>query len=90
MFHKFFEEGYWFEPKSHGYGSGMPVAWQGWVLLTAYIALVVGLAVLAGESNNIALVSAAIAVIVIATVMFAMIVRNRTRGGWRWRWGRKD
>ena len=25
----------WFAPKRYGYGSGMPIAWQGWVLSAA-------------------------------------------------------
>ena len=43
MLHKFFEEGYWFEPKKLGYGAGLPVAWQGWVLLAFYTGVIAGL-----------------------------------------------
>jgi hypothetical protein len=33
---------YWFPAKRYGWGWGFPVTWQGWVVLVAYIALVVG------------------------------------------------
>jgi hypothetical protein len=34
--------GYWFPAKRFGWGWGFPVAWQGWAVLAAFIALVVG------------------------------------------------
>ena len=33
---------YWFPAKRHGWGWGPPSAWQGWVVLLVYLALVVG------------------------------------------------
>ena len=33
---------YWFPAKRHGWGWGPPSAWQGWVVLVAYLALVLG------------------------------------------------
>ncbi|MBV9863296.1 MAG: hypothetical protein JO267_14245 [Alphaproteobacteria bacterium] len=32
---------YWFPAKRYGWGWGLPVAWQGWLVLVAYIGLVV-------------------------------------------------
>ena len=34
--------------------------------------------------------SAFLAVTVVATALFLVIVAHRTRGGWRWRWGEED
>ena len=34
--------GYWFPAKRHGWGWGPPCAWQGWVVLLAYLVLVFG------------------------------------------------
>lgn len=31
---------YWFRAKRHGWGWGLPAAWQGWLVLSAYIVLV--------------------------------------------------
>jgi hypothetical protein len=37
---------YWFPAKRYGWGWGLPVAWQGWVVLAAFIILVIVGAVL--------------------------------------------
>lgn len=84
MLHKFFEEGDWFAPKKIGYGAGLPIAWQGWVLLAAYIALMAGFGVGVGSTDLTARVLA-IAGMVGATGLFVMIAKARTKGGWKWR-----
>ena len=33
---------YWFPAKKYGWGWGMPTMWQGWLVLTAFIALLYG------------------------------------------------
>jgi hypothetical protein len=38
MIWKMFDDGDWFHPKKYGYGAGLPMRWQAWVLLAAYIA----------------------------------------------------
>ena len=35
----------WFRPKRRGYGTGLPIAWQGWVMLLVHIALITGVTV---------------------------------------------
>ena len=30
---------YWFAPKRYGYGAGLPLTWQGWVLCLVYCAV---------------------------------------------------
>ena len=51
--HKFFEDGDWFAPKRFGFGAGLPIAWQGWAVSAAYIALVIGLALVAESRSDI-------------------------------------
>ena len=83
---------YWFRPKRYGYGA-TPATWEGWVL-TVVIALAVAGSIVAMErmverSNFVAwMVWAAI----VAGVVFwsVRMVRERTEGGWRWRWGDDD
>ena len=36
------DKGYWFPAKRYGWGWGLPIRWQGWVVMLAYLALVVG------------------------------------------------
>lgn len=72
---------YWFAAKKYGIGTSLPIAWQGWVLLVGYVAgliAAVGLTVGAVRWGAIAL----------ATVVCLVIAARKTRGGWRWRWGR--
>ena len=46
MLHLLFDDRPWFRPKKRGYGAGLPIAWQGWALLLAHIALITGIAML--------------------------------------------
>ena len=75
----------WFAPKSHGYGSGLPIAWQGWVVLIGYVVLALGSGVLASRS-----LLAYLGVFAVLTAALLLICAKTTRGGWRWRWGEKD
>ena len=34
----------WFAPKRYGYGSGLPIAWQGWALMIGYVLVVIAAA----------------------------------------------
>lgn len=89
MLHKLFDKEPWFEPKRYGFGAGRPITPAGWVLLLSYGALVIGIARLgahASRGTHIATLTA----IVLATALFSVIVARHTRGGWKWRWGKKD
>jgi hypothetical protein len=35
-------ENYWFGAKRYGWGWGLPLRWEGWVVLVAFIGLLVG------------------------------------------------
>jgi hypothetical protein len=80
------DDGAWFEAKRYGYGSGPPIAWQGWVLLGGFIlaafALKPLIALLGPGSRPILLVG-----FLPLTAVFVVIVKRRTRGEWKWRWG---
>jgi len=89
MLHNLLEDGDWFAAKRYGYGAGLPIAWQGWALTAAYVALVCGLAMLVEADADIG-PTLAVAGLVAATIVFVVIVHRRTRGGWRWRWGDGD
>ncbi len=71
----------WFAAKRYGYGSGLPLRWQGWAVLAVYGVLLVAAIKLLG-------VMLKLAVIVAATLILAVICARRTEGGWRWRWGK--
>jgi hypothetical protein len=76
----------WFAPKRYGYGSGLPISWQGWALLLGFIVGVPLLAILLARSHPIVV----FAVLIPIALAFCLICARTTRGGWRWRWGDDD
>lgn len=78
-------DGAWFAPKQFGLGSSLPVAWQGWVMMAVHFGLLIG-GVFALRGHHAA-VTIWIAVITLAPIP---VYAAKTRGGWRWRWGRRD
>lgn len=75
----------WFAPKRYGYGTGLPIRRAGWAVTIGYVLLVFAATLLIPYS----LVAYA-AVLLAATAAFILICARKTRGGMRWRWGRKD
>lgn len=82
MLHLFLEKGPWFRAKKYGYGAWLPFKWQGWVLLSAHMALIIALALLLGSRPMIL-------VPLILLVAFAPmpLYAARAEGGWKWRNG---
>ena len=76
-------DGSWFVPKRYGYGA-TPVRWQGWALVAAYVAAMLGIG-----NSGLPLV-ALVTLITAATVIFTVIAIHKTQGEWRWRWGRRE
>lgn len=79
----------WFAAKRYGYGSGLPIAWQGWAVMGGYIAVALLCGLMVEWDESIGSIAAAI-LLIPATVALIMVCKARTRGGWRWRWGEKD
>jgi hypothetical protein len=75
----------WFAPKRFGYGSGLPISWQGWAITIVFMAVAVATAFLFSGRPVVVF-----AILVPLTAMLLVITAKTTRGGWRWRWGRKD
>jgi len=75
----------WFAPKRYGYGAGLPISWQGWVVIAVYVGIV-GLASRFLPSRPAVILG----VLVPVTAVLIAITARTTRGGWRWRWGGED
>ena len=80
MMHLLFDERPWFRAKSRGYGTGLPVAWQGWLMLAMHIALIAGLATLLRDRPMLLTIA-----VVLAGLAPMPLYRAKTEGGWRWR-----
>ena len=75
----------WFAPKRYGYGSGLPICWQGWAVTFAFVAT----AIVAGvrfKDQPLTLV----AIMIPVTFLLCLVAARTTRGGWRWRWGGEE
>jgi hypothetical protein len=70
-------DGAWFAPKRYGYGSGLPVAWQGWLAIGLYVLVFAAASFLIGRS-----IPAYLAVAIAATLLLILVSARTTRGGW--------
>ena len=75
----------WFAAKRYGYGAGLPIAWQGWVVTLAYVGLLLLATKLIPTSPFLFAI-----IVVVLTAALLVITARTTRGGWRWRWGKRD
>ena len=80
MLHLFLDKKPWFRAKNRGYGTGLPIAWQGWVMLLVHIALITGVTVLLRDRPWMMTIA-----VVLAGLLPMPLYRARTEGGWRWR-----
>ena len=78
-------DGAWFLPKRLGIGSGLPIAWQGWLMVAAHVAAIAAGAVLLQRQP-----AAIIAWSLLAGLLPLPLYAAKTRGGWKWRWSAKD
>jgi hypothetical protein len=75
----------WFAPKRYGYGSGMPISWQGWAVTLAFVALAMLISLRFADRPLLV-----VAALVPLTIVLMVICAKTTRGGWKWRWGSED
>jgi len=87
VLHHFLDERPWFEGKRFGIGTGLPIAWQGWALLAVYAGCVVGIALYHDRHDGAAGDPVFWSLLALATALFVLIAKRKTRGGWRWHWG---
>lgn len=80
------EPRYWFPAKRYGWGWGPPTAWQGWVVLIGFFALVLAGAVLVLPQRGPVAFVAYTLVLSGLLVVICWIKGERPR----WRWGGKD
>lgn len=80
------EPPYWFPAKTYGWGWGLPVRWQGWLVLGAYLTLVLaGIGYFESRGNR----SSLWAYLVVLTFVLIVIVALKGERPLRWRWGKK-
>jgi len=77
------ERRYWFQAKRYGWGWGLPLTWEGWLVLVAFIALIAAAAWLFPP----AAVPNAFAACVVVLAALLTAVCWQTGEPPRWRWG---
>lgn len=75
----------WFPAKRYGWGWGLPVAWQGWVVLLVYIVL------LFLGTNEYLRTQNLMFFAYLAVITLGLVVVCHKKGETpRWRWGKDD
>ncbi|MES2126507.1 MAG: hypothetical protein V4463_04490 [Pseudomonadota bacterium] len=73
----------WFAAKQYGFGWGLPVAWQGWVVLVGFVVLLsMGTALLPAHPVGFSIYLA----LLCAVLTLVCYLKGETPG---WRWGKK-
>ncbi|HEX3870182.1 MAG TPA: hypothetical protein VHV77_07100 [Pirellulales bacterium] len=71
----------WFPAKRYGWGWGLPVAWQGWIVLILwFVAFTPGAAILALHTW----VGFGVFVVLMTALLFAVCYAKGERPRWRW------
>jgi hypothetical protein len=76
---------YWFPAKQHGWGWGPPATWQGWLVLIAWLAVVIPGSVWLGP-RSIPLVALFLALMVLVLMLVCYVTGEPPR----WRRGDDD
>lgn len=80
MLHLLLDDRPWFRAKSRGYGTGLPIAWQGWMMMLMHIGVITGTAVLLRDRPTMMTLA-----VLLAGLAPMPLYRAKTEGGWRWR-----
>jgi hypothetical protein len=74
---------YWFPAKRYGWGWGLPLVWQGWVVLAVFVLLIVAGAAFLLPSRGQLCFYGYVAVLVLVLVAVCWLKGEPPR----WRWG---
>lgn len=69
----------WFAPKRAGFGTGLPITWEGWLLTLLFLGGNVTSAIFLGPRYPLA----TLAILTVSSVTMLLVLPGRTRGGWR-------
>jgi hypothetical protein len=73
---------FWFPAKRYGWGWGLPVRWQGWVVFASYAALVYAGIYYFKPQRDVGGLLAYLAILTV--VLIAIVVAKGERPEWRW------
>ena len=77
---------FWFPAKRYGWGWGLPVRWQGWLVFVGYLGLVyAGIAYFRPRQAALSF----LLYVAVLTAVLIVIVALKGERPVRWRWGRQ-
>lgn len=77
---------YWFPAKRYGWGWGLPVTWQGWLVLLSYFAVIfIAIAYFRPRNNVVGFLVS----LVLASIVLVAVIAWKGEKPLAWRWGRK-
>lgn len=80
----------WFAAKRYGYGAGLPISWEGWAVMIAYVVAMVLVSWFSSQLTGVKQVYVLVSGTFMLSILLIIIAHAKTRGGWRWRWGDDD
>lgn len=83
------DRNYWFAAKRYGWGWGLPLTWQGWTVVAAYLLVVVGPLAFVGVAPEWVVGSATLVGVVVGTPLLLLVCLRKGEPT-RWRWGSRD
>jgi hypothetical protein len=78
------EKQIWFPAKKYGWGWGPPCAWQGWVVIVGFVALLGTAGVLFLPGKHFGLWIASVIILGAALIIICLVKGEKPR----WRWGK--
>jgi hypothetical protein len=75
---------FWFPVKRYGWGWGLPVRWQGWVVFALYAALLYGGIYYFFQPRRDAVGLFAYVLVLTAVLVTIVAVKGERPVGWRW------
>jgi hypothetical protein len=77
---------YWFPAKHYGWGWGLPIAWQGWLVFSAFLGLVIAGAFLFPPRSALAAYLTYVVVLSVALIFVCWLKGEPSH----WRWGQDE
>lgn len=75
---------YWFPAKKYGYGWGLPVTWQGWVVVVSYLVLITAAVFLFPVYTEAGLLQHALFTVFLTIVLIGVCWFKGEPAKWRW------
>ena len=79
----------WFPGKKYGFGWGLPVTWQGWVVFLAYMLLVI-VGSLAFKNYHLSRAMFSLYIIMLTIILILICWKKGEKAAWRWGKTKKD